>query len=411
MAGSPIHFESSRTTTPQHAHDLDMNPKDFSELQRALDNGGVPAVLGNLEQTFRREKNYHELFEILKMKVRYRLDLPLLYNDSGDDLNEVQRASLEDGLIDACRDVGQALLKEGHVRDALMYLRPVGDLSAIAQGLGQVHVSDENRDEMIEVALHEGMDVERGYRLVLEHYGTCNAITTFQAFAHGKQRDAVQGPAGLLVKHVYEELVQSVRSHIQREEGQEPNETTLVELIEDRVWLFGEFNYHMDTSHLASAVQAARCLDEPALLRLACEMTGYGRRLDAQFQYPGEEPFVELYPSHRLYFGALLNENQLEAVEYFHDRARQLDAYQDGTTAAEVYIDLLSRLGRFDDAIQATIELIPANTHMTGLAPDLLQLAEQAGKYDRVLDVYRARGNLLGYATGLMQSTLNTKGA
>ena len=401
----------SYTQTSNSAHESKMNPKEFDELHRVLDGGGVPAVLGKLEQIFRREKSFHQLFEVLKMKVRYRLDLPLQYNDLGDDLNEAQREALEVGLIDACRDVGQALIEEGHVRDAWMYLRPVGDKSAMAKVLDRVPVNDENRDEVIEVALHEGIDVERGYRLVLEHYGTCNAITTLHQYAHGRQRDTIQGPAGLLVQHVYEELVQSVRSHIQREEGQIPNETTLLDLIKDREWLFGEYSYHLDASHLASTVQAARCLDTPALLQLACEMTDYGKRLNAQFQYPGEEPFVDMYPSHRLYFGALLGENQVKALQYFHHRAQQLDAYQHGTTAAEVYIDLLSRLGRFQEAIQATIELIPDNTHTTGLAPDLLQLAQQAGEYEKVLDVYRERTNLLGYATGLMQSMLNREGA
>ena len=111
-----------------------------------------------------------------------------------------------------------------------------------------------------------------------------------------------------------------------------------------------------------------------------------------------------MYSSHRLYFQALLGENQEEAVNYFHNRAKNLDAYQQGSQAAETYIDLLARIARPAEAISATIELIPDNVHTTGLAPDLLELARQSGNYEQVLKVYRQRDNLLGFATGLLQS-------
>ena len=213
----------------------------------------------------------------------------------------------------------------------------------------------------------------------------------------------------MLVEHVYSEVLQSVRSHIEREEGTLPVEENLSRLIADRVWLFGEFSYHLDPSHLSSTVQAARYLQDPRYLRFAVEMAEYGEKLHEQFQYPGEEPFVELYPSHRLYFQALLGENQEGAVNYFRDRARNLDAYQQGSQAAEVYIDLLARISRPAEAITATIELIPDNVHTTGLAPDLLELAQRSGKYEQVLDVYRRRENLLGFASGLLQSATQEK--
>jgi hypothetical protein len=137
---------------------------------------------------------------------------------------------------------------------------------------------------------------------------------------------------------------------------------------------------------------------------MSLEMTDYGSRLNPQFQYPGEEPFVETYPSHRLYFQVLLDEDRTNALRFFEEKARTIDGYEQGTAAAETYIDLLARVGRFNEAIEAQIELIPDNVHTTGLAPELLDLAQHAQNYDSVLKYYQNRGNLLAYATGLLQA-------
>lgn len=377
---------------------------DFDTLQTLIEQEGVDAGLTMLAKFFRRDKKYHDLFEILKLTLRFKFGLPLADSDQNEDLTPQQRQSFEDGLVEACRDVGMALLNDGKIRESWMYLRPVVERAEMVRHLAQAPVNDENRDEMIEIALHEGIDVGRGYRLVLEHYGTCNAITTFQHFAHGQNSQDVQKPAAMLVEHVYQELLQSVQAHIEREEKTVPADESLSQLIADRPWLFGELSYHLDPSHLSSTIQAARCLHDPRYLRLAVEMANYGEKLHEQFQYPGEEPFLDLYSSHRLYFQALLGENQEEAVNYFHNRAKNLDAYQQGSQAAETYIDLLARIARPAEAISATIELIPDNVHTTGLAPDLLELARQSGNYEPVLKVYRQRDNLLGFATGLLQS-------
>ena len=377
---------------------------DFDALQSMIDEKGVEASLQLLEKIFRRDKKFHELFEVQKMQLRRRFGSSLSDDDLGDTLDPQVRQQFDDGLVEACRDVGQALLAEGQIREGWMYLRPAVERADLVRYLAKVPVDDNNRDAVIEIALHEGIDVARGYRLVLDHYGTCNAITTFQHFAQSSKSADVHKPAAMLVEHVYNELVESVRAHIEREEETPPAEDNLSQLIADRDGLFGEYSYHLDPSHLSSAVQAARYLRDPRFLRLAQQMADYGERLHEQFQYAGEEPFVELYASHRLYFQAILGEKEQEAINYFRDRARKLDAYEQGSQAAEVYIDLLARLSRPAEAIAATIELIPDNVHTTGIAPDLLELARQAGSYDQVLEVYRRRDNLLGFASGLLQA-------
>jgi hypothetical protein len=352
----------------------------------------------------RRQKKHHELFEVLKMQLRQRLGLPLLAGESTDGLPEEKRAKLEDGLIAACREVGASLLQEGKIREGWMYLRPVGDKAEAAKLLGEIEASEENYEDLIDVSLHEGIDVGRGYQLVLEHYGTCNAITQFDSSIARRPRVDQVPAAKLLLRRIHADLVASVQADIARQEGQNPQEQTLRELVADRDWLFQENSYHLDTTHLASTVRIARVLTDPADLKLALDLTEYGRRLSQQFQYQGDEPFAELYPTSGLYFQALLGENVEEALAHFKTKAEMLDPQHHGYAAIETYVDLLARLGRTAEALAAAVKFGVGSIQPLGAAPPLVELASRAGDYTAVLVHCRAKEDILGFAAALAQS-------
>ncbi|MCH5374897.1 MAG: hypothetical protein JJ992_13055 [Planctomycetes bacterium] len=98
----------------------------FDELRSALDDGGVAAMLERLAEGLRQQRKYPELFEARKMQLRYSLGLPVDYRDTGE-LDEDIGRRLEEGLLDACREVGMGLLGDGRVREGWLYMRPVGD--------------------------------------------------------------------------------------------------------------------------------------------------------------------------------------------------------------------------------------------------------------------------------------------
>lgn len=377
----------------------------FDELQNALATAGVDAAFTRLVEELRSRRKYHELFEALKMRLRFQLGLPLRYNDLGDDLDETRRNRLEEGLLEACREVGACLLANGRIREGWMYLRPVGDRTQAAQALAAIKADEDNLDELVEVALHEGVDPALGYRLVLEHYGTCNAITTYETVVRRQRLADQQVAAGLLVEHVHRDLLASVRADISRQEGREPAEQTLAELVADRDWLFGEHSYHIDTTHLASTVRYARILEDPQLIRLALDLTAYGRRLSPQFQYVGDEPFVDTYPDHALYFQALLGEQVDQAVEFFRRKAEELDPGQHGTEAVEACVQLMSRLGRHQEAMDVLLRYAQTDGAQAGrVVPMLLELAKSCGNYQAVRDFCRERDDLLGFASALIEA-------
>ena len=382
-----------------------MSDSLFEQLETSMQNGGVEAVLGQLVTGLVKEKKYHELFEALKMQVRHSIGLPLLYGESGDELEESQRTALEDGLISACRQVGMGLLKEGRISEGYMYMRPVGDRQAVKEVLDPVEVGESNLDELVEVLLQEGVDVERGFQIVLDSYGTCNSITTYETVVAHKSKPEQRKVAKLLLDHVHAELFNNVKSDNAHRSEAEPEESTLKDLVADREWLFGEHAYHIDTTHLASTTRFSRVLEDEASLRKALDLTHYGRMLNSQFQYEGDEPFTDIYPDHALYYQALLGENVDNALIHFKQKASDVPRNQWGTLAVEVYIDLLNRIGQVDEAIAATAELIQPGERISGLAPSLLELCESKGDYSQLVESCRGANDLLGFATGVMKAT------
>ena len=258
----------------------------FDQLGQLASQGrkepAIDALIDHLEQS----GQFHELFEALKMKLRLQLGLPAAQVDQESPLDDETESRLERGLIAACRRVGEAFAGQGKIREAWMYLRPVGDPQAAAAALAGIEPDGENLDDLIQVLLHEAVDVRRGYQLALQRLGTCNSITLFEQSLAARPRADQQQAAELLVRHVHGELLGNLQRDIERREGQPPSQSSVAEIIQARPDLLKDGSYHLDTSHLASTVRFARVLDDPEPLRLALDIAQYGRRLHPQYQYP-----------------------------------------------------------------------------------------------------------------------------
>lgn len=377
----------------------------FEQLDEAHRSGDKRAILKRLIDHLRQHKRFHELFEARKLLIRFELGLPLLYTQQDEALAPDVRDSLEAGLIDACREVGLALLSAGRLRDAWHYLRAVGDRDLIEDAFANVTPTDENLDEFIELCVQEGLDLHRGFQAMLAHYGICNTITTFESAMYGRPRAERAIGARLLVETLYEELVEHVKGHIQREVGTAPPTEDLSELMTTYPNLLEGGAYHVDTTHLASVVRFARDLDSPQDLRLARQLIDYGRLLDPSLQYPGEPPFEDLYVSTGRYIDALLDNDRDDHLLYFRERAEATNPREETTLVIETYIDLLARTGHAREAMQESLRLLPEGIHTTGRAPSLLELAQAAGDYEPLRELSERRKDPLGYAMSLLQAS------
>lgn len=368
---------------------------------------------------YRRQRRPVELFEALKMKSRLQYGLAMIA-PPGESLSiatesdsAVQRG-LEEGLLDACRQAGAMLIESGKIGEGWMYLRPTGDLALAQRLLSKAEITDDNYDEMVHVLLHEGVDLQRGYEAALQRQGTCNSITLYDSVIAERSREDRQVAATCLLEHLYDELGQRVRedflsraseSGVSKETAQADHQNlTLGELIIKHKWILGGGGYHLDTTHLSSVVRFAIVLDDPALIEKALELCQYGRRLPADFQYPGTEPFVDFYPTHTAFFSALLGNHVDTAVRLFEQKARTVDPVMHGTGAIETYIDLLDRIGRPDAALRAAMELFPDDVPVGRVLPEMIDMAgrAQAAGDEKIAGELEAfcfeHGDLLGVA-------------
>ena len=146
-------------------------------------------------------------------------------------------------------------------------------------------------------------------------------------------------------------------------------------------------------------VRFAAVVEDPAVLRQAVDLCEYGRRLSPHLQYSGEQPFEELFPSSALFFRAQLGEQIDEALEFFKT-AGVREREEGNLGPAEVYVGLLVRLKRYEEAFDAHAELIPEKVQLSGFAPSLMEIAALGKLHDRLTSLCRDRGDLIGFVAG-----------
>src|SRR5262249_15171514 len=152
-------------------------------------------------------------------------------------------------------------------------------------------------EPIIEIAFQEGVNPLKGFSLILEHHGICRAISSVDYYPSRKGRDEC---VRLLVRTLHKDLLASLKRTIEQNEDV-PQTDNISESIAVRDWLFGEYAYYVDTSHLVSILRFSLDLEDESTLKLALEMCDYGSRLSSQFHFRGEHPFEDIYTDHGLY--------------------------------------------------------------------------------------------------------------
>ena len=100
---------------------------------------------------------------------------------------------------------------------------------------------------------------------------------------------------------------------------------------------------------------------------------------------------------------------QEQAIAFFKEKSETVSIDEHGVGVIEVYIELLSRVGRYKEAIDASKYLEPHEEYLSGLAPSLHELCHASGNFAPMLERCRQSSDILGYATALC-STKPTKG-
>jgi len=379
----------------------------FPWIEHVLQNHDTGAAFDELAARFKREKHYRGLFDARLMQTRFLLGLPLVSRGRIGDVPKEMQQAYQDGYLRAAREVGELILAERDIPRAWPYFRAIGDTGPIIRALeafdGTGPVTPESQEALgstIQIAFQEGLHPRKGFELILKHHGLCRAITMFAAYP---QEEGRSDSLRLLVRSLHGEIVENLSRAISDVEGKRPAGDSIAALIEGRNWLFDNNAQYTDSSHIASVLKFSAELDDRETLRLAVEIADYASRLDAMFQYSDDPPFERAYQDRGIYLKALLGEEVDRAVRHFAEKAAASDADRDGYRPAEVLVELLIRLERYEDAINA-FRLYLMDAAPEDLAcPSLLQLCQMAGDFGQLKQVAKQHSDPLSYLAALIQ--------
>lgn len=374
----------------------------FDELRARLKDSGPAAAIEHLCTALRESGDYAKLFYALLLQKRVEMGVSPIPTSSANDMSDPQQQQYEDAIRAACRTVGQLFLDAGNIPAAFGYMRMIGELDPVRAAIEEHQPGeDEDVQTLIDVAFNQGVHPHKGFDLILERYGICNAITTISNFDPGPNLEPRHYAIRRLVRSLHEQLIERLRSAIEQEQGFAPSGNTIHALIEGRDWLFTDDLYYTDTSHLSSVVQMSVELDTKEELILARELCAYGRRLSPSLQYAGTPPFEKLYDDVDMFLGILLGENVEEGIEHF--RAK-ITADPDGPDlfAAEVMVRLLVRLNRLDDALTIARQYFVTVDERQLSCPGVFELAQRTQNFAALAETARERHDPVHYLAGLI---------
>ena len=376
----------------------------LDDLDRSLAESGPSGALDRLVAAMEARDDPRGLLDALLLQARHELGLPPVLGGSLAELDEPVRSKYEERYIEAIRRVGSRMLAKGDIAGAWPYFRAIGEKEAVAAALDayELGVGDGSVGHVVEVAFTQGVHPRRGFELILDHFGICSAITSFESLPPD---EAIRvACAQKLTERLYDHLVSSLRDEIERRgQPMPPHGTSIPDLIAGRDWLFFDDAYHLDVSHLAAVVRVAPILEDRHALARAVELTDYGAKLSDRHKYAGDPPFERLYEDHGLYLRALIGVGEEDAIRHFRDALPALDPEGEGETfPAQILVRLLVRLNRLEEAIDVSAEHLAGVPEAMLMVPGVSQLCERAGRMDRLAEVARAQADPVRYASAIL---------
>ncbi len=364
-----------------------------------------------LAESLRERRRWHALFDLRLLEARAALGLPISGELSA--IAPAHRDALDERSLAACREVGWPLLDDGAVAAGWMYLRAAAEPEAVARKLRELaarlpaddEVSETRSQEIVHVALWEGIDPALGLDVVLASQGTCNAITAYEQAVARLPAARQQSAAALLVDHLHGEVMANLRTDLDRR-GFLPaaaQPSTIPDLLQAAGGLTDDPSVHIDVSHLQSVLRIARVATSRDAIEKAWELAVYACRLPADVTYPGEPPFENVGEASRLFFGAQLGRDPEAAVRFFRAAAAKARIEQADSLPADILVLLLWRLGRPAEALHAALERptdggMPSLVQTSGMVPSLLDLARAGDALDVLRAACRDRGDEITFA-------------
>lgn len=382
----------------------------FAELSQLYSGGDRGRVLDRLIEILRDSGNFHQLFDASLLQKKLSMGISPSDPSGFDDVPEGKRGEFEEYYIETARKVGQMLLDAGNIAAGWVYFRTIREPGPVVKAIEAYQPDPDGSpsDEIIELALYQGLAPAKGVELMLSYHGTCPTITALDQGFRQLTPEQRRACAGVMVKRLYRDLRNSVGLDLERRSGSLPPETsTLTEIVEQHPELFENDNYHIDVSHLNAVVRFARSLaPNDVELDEARQLTAYGRKLAPQYQYSAEPPFDQFYPASYHYFSVLLDDHREESLGYFRDRLAAEPGEQEPESTRQLIalalVELLSKIGGESEAAEIGVKYLAGVQDQIGIS--LGELCLKANRPDLLAELARSREDLVAFTLALLRT-------
>jgi len=384
--------ESSAPTLP---------PEAFDRVRAALDQGPLAAV-DTLIAELRQAEDFNNLFYALLLKKRVELGVSPFPTGPASELPPETHEPYEQAIREAGRHVGQLYLDRGNFPKAWAFFRMLNEPEQVQQAL-ESYTPGESDDisPFIEIAWQNGLLPKKGFDLILERHGICSAITTVSSSDLNNNPDLRDHCVARLIRSLHEQLSERLRSDLEGRGMTVPASTSITEMVRMHPELFAEDAYHVDTSHLSSVVQMSLYMPKGPELEKARDLCEYGKRLAPGLKGHGEAPFEETFDDYLAFLDVVAGVNVDANLARFREKAARESA-EGSSYSSQVFVNLLVRAGREQDALAAAREFLIAENEQNLICPGVTELARRVGNFEAISEAGQARSDGVQFLSGLL---------
>ena len=344
---SPYHFRMDIAAPA-------VSSEAFDRLRALADSAGPIAAADALIEELSDGRDPTALFYAQLLKARVAFGVSPFPSGTSSDVPAAFHEPYESAIREAARRVGTLLLDRGDIVKAWPFFKLIGETEPVKSAI-EAYSPGEDDDvyPLIDVAWQQGVHPHKGFDLLLSRQGICSTITMVGSTNLSHSPELRDDCIGKLVAALREQLNERVRADLAQRGKPAPLETPLGALLTDD--LFADDAYHIDISHLQSVVQMATQLSAGPILDTARELCAYGRKLSPNLKgQGGDSPFDESYDDYAAFLAILAGDNVEASLERFRKKAAA-GAAEGMTYPAEVLVNLLVRIGREKEAMNALL--------------------------------------------------------
>lgn len=379
-----------------------LDPATFDRLRAALATGGPDAAIDALVADLTAAEDFSNLFYALLLKKRVELGVSPFPTGPSADLPPETHEPYEQAIRDAGRHVGNLYLDRGDVPKAWTFFRMLNEPEPVRAALERYEPKpDDDIYPVIEIAWQNGLLPKKGFDLILDRHGVCSAITTVGSSDLNSNPELRDYCVARLTRALHEQLTERLRGDLESRGTPAPEGATITRMAEAHPELFGEDAYHVDTSHLSSVGQMSMYLPAGRDNDLARDLCEYGRRLAPNLRGNGDAPFDETYEDYLAFLNVIAGEKVSEGLERFRAKAER-EAADGATYAAQVYVNLLLRVGKTREALDAARRFLVNEDERALICPSVPELARRLNDYDALAESAQARNDAVQFLAGLI---------